>query len=136
MEERARVLKARVEELAEGMTKYTPLRTAPGLGAYNAEFIDEIHADADALYNALEFIQSNMDNDQDRNFLIKTIHDTAQVPPPAFAFAFLLERAVPGCGGLSLVLRLWASAPWPDWTKRERAQERHELSCQDCGAVL
>lgn len=43
-----------VEELAEGMTKYTPLRTAPGLGAYNAEFIDEIHADADALYNALD----------------------------------------------------------------------------------
>ena len=46
------------EELTEGLLKYSPLRSAPGLGGYNAEFIDEIHADADALYAALD-----VDND-------------------------------------------------------------------------
>jgi Ca2+-binding EF-hand superfamily protein len=42
------------EELTAGFLKYTPLRSAPGLGAYNANFVDEIHADADALFAALD----------------------------------------------------------------------------------
>merc|ERR1719453_900637 len=46
------------EELTEGLLKYSPLRSAPGLGNYNAQFIEEIHADADALYAALD-----VDND-------------------------------------------------------------------------
>lgn len=41
-------------ELRAGFLKYTPLREAPGLGSYNAEFINEIHADADALFNAID----------------------------------------------------------------------------------
>lgn len=41
-------------ELREGFLKYTPLRTAPGLGAYNQQFVEEIHADADALFAALD----------------------------------------------------------------------------------
>ena len=42
------------EELRAGFLKYTPLRSAPGLGAYNAGFIAEIHADADALFAAID----------------------------------------------------------------------------------
>jgi Ca2+-binding EF-hand superfamily protein len=41
-------------ELREGFLKYTPLREAPGLGAYNAKFIEEIHVDADALFAAID----------------------------------------------------------------------------------
>merc|ERR1719149_333003 len=42
------------EELRAGFLQYTPLRSAPGLGAYNMDFITEIHADADALFNAID----------------------------------------------------------------------------------
>jgi len=42
------------DELRAGFLKYTPLREAPGLGAYNADFVNEIHADADALFNAVD----------------------------------------------------------------------------------
>jgi len=42
------------EELCEGFVRYSPLRTAPGMGAYNAEFVTEIHADADSLFNAID----------------------------------------------------------------------------------
>ena len=31
------------EELRQGFLQYTPLRSAPGLGAYNSQFVDEIH---------------------------------------------------------------------------------------------
>jgi len=41
-------------ELRAGFLKYTPLRTAPGLGAYNKQFVEEIHVDADALFSALD----------------------------------------------------------------------------------
>ena len=41
-------------QLRAGFLEYTPLREAPGLGAYNAKFVDEIHADADALFNAID----------------------------------------------------------------------------------
>ena len=43
-----------LEELQTGFMRYTPLREAPGLGAYNAKFIEEIHADADALFAAID----------------------------------------------------------------------------------
>jgi len=42
------------EELREGFMKFTPLRAAPGLGAYNAEFVEEIHADADTLFQSID----------------------------------------------------------------------------------
>jgi len=42
------------EELRAGFLNYTPLRSAPGLGAYNSNFISEIHADADALFAAID----------------------------------------------------------------------------------
>jgi len=42
------------EELRAGFLQYTPLREAPGLGRYNAEFINEIHTDADALFAAVD----------------------------------------------------------------------------------
>jgi hypothetical protein len=38
------------DELRAGFVNYSPLRTAPGLGAYNSEFIAEITADADTLF--------------------------------------------------------------------------------------
>lgn len=42
------------EELRAGFLKYSPLRSAPGLGGYNSEFVDEIHQDADALFAAID----------------------------------------------------------------------------------
>merc|ERR1712228_926897 len=42
------------EELRVGFLKYTPLREAPGLGNYNAKFVEEIHEDADRLFTALD----------------------------------------------------------------------------------
>ena len=42
------------EELREGFAKFAPLREAPGLGAFNAEFVDAIHTDADALFAAVD----------------------------------------------------------------------------------
>ena len=42
------------EELRQGFLQYTPLRSAPGLGAYNSQFIDEIHEDADTLFNSID----------------------------------------------------------------------------------
>lgn len=44
------------EELREGMKTYTPLRKAPGFGNYNAEFKEEIHQDADALFNSIDTV--------------------------------------------------------------------------------
>eukprot|EP00322_Chrysochromulina_rotalis_P015967 CAMPEP_0115845696 /NCGR_PEP_ID=MMETSP0287-20121206/9488_1 /TAXON_ID=412157 /ORGANISM="Chrysochromulina rotalis, Strain UIO044" /LENGTH=208 /DNA_ID=CAMNT_0003299483 /DNA_START=135 /DNA_END=761 /DNA_ORIENTATION=- len=46
------------EELREGFLKFSPLRSAPGLGAYNSEFVDEIHADADALFASIDLDNS------------------------------------------------------------------------------
>jgi len=43
------------EELKAGLRNYTPLRKAPGFGNYNEEFKTEIHADADALFNSVDF---------------------------------------------------------------------------------
>ena len=42
------------EELREGFAKFAPLREAPGLGAFNAKFVDEINSDADALFAAVD----------------------------------------------------------------------------------
>ena len=42
------------DELRAGFKLYTPLRSAPGLGAYNADFVKEIHQDADALFAAID----------------------------------------------------------------------------------
>jgi len=42
------------EELRAGMVNYTPLRKAPGLGNYNAEFEEEIKADADSLFDSID----------------------------------------------------------------------------------
>jgi len=42
------------EELRQGFLQYTPLRSAPGLGAYNSQFVEEIHEDADTLFNSID----------------------------------------------------------------------------------
>eukprot|EP00316_Scyphosphaera_apsteinii_P013235 CAMPEP_0119299446 /NCGR_PEP_ID=MMETSP1333-20130426/1522_1 /TAXON_ID=418940 /ORGANISM="Scyphosphaera apsteinii, Strain RCC1455" /LENGTH=209 /DNA_ID=CAMNT_0007300885 /DNA_START=167 /DNA_END=796 /DNA_ORIENTATION=+ len=42
------------DELRAGFLKYTPLREAPGLGTYNAKFVEEIHEDADRLFSTLD----------------------------------------------------------------------------------
>jgi len=42
------------DELRAGFVQYSPLRSAPGLGSYNSQFIAEIHADADNLFNAVD----------------------------------------------------------------------------------
>ena len=42
------------EELRAGFLNFAPLREAPGMGGYNAKFIDEIHQDADSLFNAID----------------------------------------------------------------------------------
>ena len=44
------------EELREGFLRYTPLRSAPGLGNYNVKFTDDIHVDADALFNNIDVV--------------------------------------------------------------------------------
>lgn len=42
------------EELRQGFLQYTPLRSAPGLGAYNSQFVEEIHEDADTLFSSID----------------------------------------------------------------------------------
>ena len=42
------------DELRAGFLNFAPLRVAPGLGAYNAQFVKETHEDADALFNAID----------------------------------------------------------------------------------
>ena len=42
------------DELRAAFLQYSPLREAPGLGAYNEQFIEEIHVDADALFAAID----------------------------------------------------------------------------------
>eukprot|EP00588_Corethron_pennatum_P009589 CAMPEP_0194271384 /NCGR_PEP_ID=MMETSP0169-20130528/5172_1 /TAXON_ID=218684 /ORGANISM="Corethron pennatum, Strain L29A3" /LENGTH=247 /DNA_ID=CAMNT_0039013713 /DNA_START=14 /DNA_END=757 /DNA_ORIENTATION=- len=41
-------------EFRDGMVTFAPLRSAPGLGNYNAEFVTEIHADADTLFRSID----------------------------------------------------------------------------------
>jgi Ca2+-binding EF-hand superfamily protein len=43
-----------IDELRAGFLQYTPLRSAPGLGAYNADYVEEIHTDADSLFAAID----------------------------------------------------------------------------------
>jgi len=43
-----------LEELRAGFLLYSPLRSAPGMGSYNSQFVTEIHADADNLFNAVD----------------------------------------------------------------------------------
>lgn len=42
------------DEMRDGFVKFAPLRTAPGMGSYNSQFVGEIHTDADALFNAID----------------------------------------------------------------------------------
>lgn len=42
------------EEFRAGLVQYSPLRSAPGLGDYNKEFVKEIHADADYLFSSID----------------------------------------------------------------------------------
>jgi Ca2+-binding EF-hand superfamily protein len=42
------------EEFRAGLVQYSPLRSAPGLGDYNKEFVKEIHTDADYLFRAID----------------------------------------------------------------------------------
>ena len=42
------------EEFRTGMVQFAPLRSAPGLGNYNADFVTEIQADADALFRNID----------------------------------------------------------------------------------
>jgi len=42
------------EEFRTGMVQFAPLRSAPGLGNYNADFVHEIQADADALFRNID----------------------------------------------------------------------------------
>jgi len=57
-------------ELRDGFLKFTPLRSAPGLGNYNEQFVDEIHADADALFASIDVDASGtITKDELRNHL-------------------------------------------------------------------
>lgn len=42
------------EELRDGFVKFAALRSAPGLGSYNAAFVEEIYADADTLFDTVD----------------------------------------------------------------------------------
>lgn len=42
------------EEFRDGLIAFSPLRSAPGLGNYNSQFVDEIHADADRLFSSCD----------------------------------------------------------------------------------
>jgi Ca2+-binding EF-hand superfamily protein len=41
------------EEFRDGFVQHAPLRNAPGLGDYRSEFVEEIHAEADAVYDGI-----------------------------------------------------------------------------------
>ena len=58
------------DELRAAFLQYSPLREAPGLGAYNAQFLEEIHTDADALFAAIDTDGSGeISKDELRNHL-------------------------------------------------------------------
>lgn len=42
------------EEFRDGFVQHAPLRNAPGLGDYRSEFVDELHAEADAIYDDID----------------------------------------------------------------------------------
>jgi len=63
------------DELRAGFLKYTPLRKAPGLGAYNTEFVKEIHADADSLFAALDKNNDGAISKAELREHLKTFHD-------------------------------------------------------------
>jgi Ca2+-binding EF-hand superfamily protein len=42
------------DEFRAGLLQFSPLRSAPGLGNYNSEFVKEIHADADFLFRSID----------------------------------------------------------------------------------
>jgi Ca2+-binding EF-hand superfamily protein len=42
------------DEFRAGLLQFSPLRSAPGLGNYNSEFVKEIRADADFLFRSID----------------------------------------------------------------------------------
>jgi len=42
------------EELRKGFVQYAPLRSAPGLGDYRAEFIEQLGTEADTIFNTID----------------------------------------------------------------------------------
>lgn len=42
------------EEFRDGFVRNAPLRNAPGLGDYRSEFVEEIHAEADLIYDDID----------------------------------------------------------------------------------
>jgi len=60
------------EELREGFIHYTPLRKAPGFGAYNDQFQEEIHKDADELFAVLDFDGDGEVTDQELRVHLRT----------------------------------------------------------------
>jgi Ca2+-binding EF-hand superfamily protein len=42
------------DEFRAGLLQFSPLRSAPGLGNYNSQFIKEIHADADVCFRNID----------------------------------------------------------------------------------
>ena len=82
-----------LEQLRTGFLTYTPLREAPGLGAYNAQYVTEIHADADALFAAIDTDGSGtIDKEELRNHL-----KTVRALPLHAATMPQIYRAAPVC---------------------------------------
>lgn len=42
------------EEFRDGFVQHAPLRNAPGLGDYRSEFVEELHGEADAIYDGID----------------------------------------------------------------------------------
>jgi hypothetical protein len=68
------------EELRNGLVTYEQLRKAPGLGNYNAQFVDEISADADAVFDVIDVDRSGGITDLElREYLLERDFEDAAV---------------------------------------------------------
>jgi len=67
------------EELREGFVKFAPLRTAPGMGAYNSDFVSEINADADSLFNAIDIDGNGFISETELRVHLRSFSDYSDV---------------------------------------------------------
>lgn len=77
------------EELRAGFRAFTPLRKAPGLGNYNEEFVSEIHADADSLFNAIDIDGNGQITEAELRVHLREFSnfaDTVGAAPPPHAY--------------------------------------------------
>jgi Ca2+-binding EF-hand superfamily protein len=78
------------DEFRSGLVKFSQLRSAPGLGEFNLQFVKEIHADSDFLFNSID-IDGNGTISKDE--LKKHLSRTSKYSDPAINKIFRMLDA-------------------------------------------